>query len=118
MTGLDVFNDAIIEIAIIITDGSLQPFDSGLTYTILTDKTKLDAMDHWCQTTHGESGLISACLDARRSLTLVQAQEGILKYIQDRVEEPRIAPLAGNSVHMDKFFMMRLFPEVCPPLTS
>lgn len=112
MTGLDVFNDRIIEIAVIITDGNLKPVDEGLAYTIRTDKVHLDAMDEWCQTTHGKSGLISACLDPQRSLSLEQAQEGILTYVSDRVAERRIAPLAGNSVHMDKFFMVRLFPHV------
>lgn len=92
--------------------------DDGLMYTILTDQARLDAMDDWCQHTHGETGLAGACLDPARSLPLEQAQAGILQYIQDRVSDARIAPLAGNSVHMDKFFMMRLFPQVGrPPVT-
>jgi oligoribonuclease len=42
MTGLDVENDVIIEIAVIVTDGQLVPVDEGVDYVIRTDKAVLD----------------------------------------------------------------------------
>lgn len=42
MTGLDFLNDRIIEIAVIITDGRLNPVDEGINYIIKTPKEVLD----------------------------------------------------------------------------
>lgn len=42
MTGLDSYNDKIIEIAVIITNGHLEPVDEGIEYIIKTDKDILD----------------------------------------------------------------------------
>lgn len=42
MTGLDFLNDRIIEIAVIITDGRLNPVDKGINYIIKTPKEVLD----------------------------------------------------------------------------
>lgn len=43
MTGLDVGVDRIIEIAVIITDGHLNPVDEGVSWVIQTPKDVLDA---------------------------------------------------------------------------
>lgn len=42
MTGLDITNDRIIEIAVIITDGQLNPVDEGVSWVINTPKAVLD----------------------------------------------------------------------------
>lgn len=44
MTGLDPFNDKLIEIAVIITNGHLEPVDEGISYIIKTEK---DVLDKW-----------------------------------------------------------------------
>jgi oligoribonuclease (3'-5' exoribonuclease) len=41
-TGLDDETDIIIEIAVIITNGNLDPVDEGIEYVIKTDKEVLD----------------------------------------------------------------------------
>lgn len=51
--GLDHEKDVIIEIAVIITDGELQPVDEGIEYVIRTEKQVMDAMGEWCIKTHG-----------------------------------------------------------------
>jgi oligoribonuclease len=43
MTGLEIDNDVIIEIAVIITDGQLKPVDEGVEWIIQTPKETLDA---------------------------------------------------------------------------
>lgn len=113
MTGLDPLNDSVLEIAVIVTDGNLEPTDNGLSYTILTEPDELEKMDEWCRKTHGENGLIAACQDPFRSVTLAQAEVGVRKYIEDRIEKPKTANLAGSTVHFDLRFMMRYFPSVC-----
>jgi oligoribonuclease len=40
--GLDTETDIIIEIAVIITNGNLDPVDEGVEYVIKTDKAILD----------------------------------------------------------------------------
>lgn len=42
MTGLNVETDRIIEIAVIITDGHLEPVDEGIEFVIQTPKEVLD----------------------------------------------------------------------------
>lgn len=54
MTGLDVENDRLLEVACIITDGSLVPLDEGVSYVIRTEKAVLDSMNEWCVNQHGK----------------------------------------------------------------
>jgi len=42
MTGLNALEDKIIEIAVIITNGHLEPVDEGIEFIIKTDKSILD----------------------------------------------------------------------------
>ncbi len=47
MTGLDVEQDRLLEIAVLITGGDLKPIDEGVSYVIQTDKNVLNAMNDW-----------------------------------------------------------------------
>lgn len=112
MTGLDVAKDHIIEICCIITDGNLNIIDeTGYESTVHVPKKVLDNMNEWCVKQHGKSGLTAKVL-ANPQQTLAKVQEELLAYIQSYIPEPRTSLLAGNSVHMDKFFMMKEFPKV------
>jgi oligoribonuclease len=42
MTGLNALEDKIIEIAVIVTNGHLEPVDDGIEFIIKTDKAVLD----------------------------------------------------------------------------
>lgn len=111
MTGLDVFNDHIIEICCIITDGNFEIIDEdGFESTIYYPKQVLDDMNEWCLSHHGQSGLIDKVLN-NPQCTLPKIQTDLLNYIKKYIE-PKKALMAGNSVYMDKFFMMREFPQV------
>lgn len=112
MTGLDIKNDNIIEICCIITDGNLKIIDeTGYESTVYVTKEKLDSMNEWCVNQHGKSGLTAKIL-ANPDRTLDKVQVELLDYIKSHIDEPNKALLAGNSVHMDKFFMMKEFPKV------
>lgn len=85
-------------------------------------------MDEWCRTTHGavrppsarvyshsniylpQSGLTQACINSPHTKDFV-AQE-VLNYIKKWVPKEKTAVLAGNSVHMDRAFLMEEMPEV------
>lgn len=47
MTGLDARTERLLEVAVIITDGQLQPVDEGVSYVIQTPRNVLDRMDEW-----------------------------------------------------------------------
>ncbi|CCG25017.1 Rex2 3'-5' RNA exonuclease [Candida orthopsilosis Co 90-125] len=113
MTGLDVLgDDVIIEICCIITDEQLNIVgDQEYETTVYCPKSKLDSMDEWCTTTHTKSGLIDKVL-AHPEATTDKIETELLNYIQRYVTKPRVGVLAGNSIHMDKFFMMKQFPKV------
>ncbi|KAF9788476.1 oligoribonuclease [Thelephora terrestris] len=110
MTGLDLSKDRILEIAVIITDGNLNPVDDGIEYIIKTDKDALDSMGDWCRRQHGESGLTEACLKSPHVHDTVR--QAILDYIKKWVPRQRAAVLAGSSVHADRVFLAQEMPEV------
>lgn len=110
MTGLNVHKDHIIEICCLITDGDLNIVDDCFESTIYYDKSVLDNMNEWCIEHHGKSGLVDKVLNnPNRTLDVVQTE--LLSFIKKYVD-PNKGLLAGNSVHMDKFFMMQEFPKV------
>lgn len=111
MTGLNVFEDHIIEICCIITDGNLNVIDEkGFESTIYYPKDVLDSMNEWCVNQHGKSGLTAKVLE-NPQCELSKIEEDLLKYIKQYVE-PSKGIMSGNSIHMDKFFMMREFPKI------
>ena len=112
MTGLDVYNDHIIEICCLITDGNLDLLDEkGYELTVYYPKSVLDLMNEWCVKQHGQLGLTQKILD-HPDQTLEKVNLELLEYVKTYVPEPRTAVMAGNSIHMDKFFMMREFKPV------
>ncbi|KAI0365579.1 ribonuclease H-like protein [Pilatotrama ljubarskyi] len=110
MTGLDPRKNQIIEIAVLITNGNLEIVDEGISYIIRTDKEVLDKMDDWCRATHGASGLTEACIESPYTKDFVQQQ--VLSYIKKWIPKERIGVLAGNSVHMDRSFLVGEMPDV------
>ncbi|CED83169.1 Oligoribonuclease (3'-_5' exoribonuclease) [Phaffia rhodozyma] len=105
MTGLDLENDRIIEIAVIITDGELRAVDEGISFIVQTPKEVLDKMGEWCTEQHGKTGLTQACIDSPHTHEYVEAE--VLKYIKERIPEKRTGVLAGSSVHADAAFLRR-----------
>lgn len=53
MTGLDPERDKLLEIAVVITNGDLEPVDSQVSFVIRTGKETLDNMNEWCVKQHG-----------------------------------------------------------------
>ena len=61
MTGLDLARDALIEVAVVVTDGDLVPLDDGLDVIIAADEQVLDGMIPLVRDMHASSGLTMPC---------------------------------------------------------
>lgn len=111
MTGLDHTKDRIIEICCIITDGDLKVVEDNCYESVIHyDNTVMDSMNEWCIDHHGASGLTKKVLESDK--TREQVEQELLDFIKKYVPKPRVGLLAGNSVHMDRLFMLREFPKV------
>ncbi|SCU79102.1 LAME_0A07228g1_1 [Lachancea meyersii CBS 8951] len=111
MTGLDHTKDKIIEICCIITDENLNMVDeAGYESVVHCDRIILDGMDEWCVEHHSSSGLTQKVLESTK--TTQQVEDELLAYVQKWIPTARRGVLAGNTVHMDRLFMLREFPKV------
>jgi oligoribonuclease len=106
MTGLDIENDVIIQIACYVTDYDLNLLENdGYEVVIHQEKATMDKMDNWCTKTHAKSGLTAAVLSS--TVTPEAAAAGLLEYVRKYVPKPDRAILAGNSVHHDMAFLRK-----------
>ena len=107
MTGLDPGGDCIIEIATIVTDGSLRILAEGPELVVHQADSVLDAMDEWNTTHHTHSGLVER---VRASLHNEQnATELTLAFLGEWVPAG-VSPMCGNSICQDRRFMARYMP--------
>src|SRR5215510_11919549 len=109
MTGLDLERDALIEIACLVTDGSLNVLDEGIDLVIKPPPEALDQMEDVVREMHTVSGLLA---ELPAGVTLAEAQDQVLGYVRKYISEPRRAPLAGNSIATDRVFIARDMPEL------
>ena len=110
MTGLDLGHDALIEVAVVVTDADLVPLDDGLDVIIHADDDALGAMIPFVHEMHASSGLTD---EVRAStLTLADAEKQVLAYVRGHVPDARSAPLCGNSIATDRGFLARDMPEL------
>jgi len=108
MTGLDPQHDALIEIAVLVTDFELEVLGDGVEVVIKPPPQALTTMPERVREMHTESGLLDR-LDS--GTTLSEATDRVLDYVRAFVPEPKKAPLAGNSVHVDRTFLARDMPD-------
>jgi oligoribonuclease len=110
MTGLDVDRDALIEVAVLVTDADLNVLGDGVDVVIHTEEPVLAAMEPVVREMHDRSGLTAAVRAS--AVTLEQAEDMVLKYVSSLVTEPRAAPLCGNSIATDRIFLARYMPRL------
>ena len=109
MTGLDLGADALIEVAVIVTDYELTPLGEGIDVLIKPPAAALEQMGDYVRSMHSSSGLLDE-LDGGR--TMAEAQRVVLDHVRSLVPTARTAQLAGNSVGTDKAFLARDMPEL------
>ena len=109
MTGLDVTRDALIEVAVVITDADLNIVDPGIDLLITPPAEALEGMNDFVRQMHTSSGLLD---ELPSGTTMEDAQQQVLNYIRRFVPTPKKALLAGNSVGTDKMFLEANMPLV------
>ena len=113
MTGLDLTRDALIEVAVLVTDAELNVLGDGVDVVVAPPAEELPAllegMVEVVREMHTSSGLLAELADG---VPLAEAQERILAYVREHVPEPGRAQLAGNTVGTDRGFLARDMPEL------
>ncbi|MDR2619717.1 MAG: oligoribonuclease [Propionibacteriaceae bacterium] len=110
MTGLDVAHDALIEVAVQVTDGNLNPLGEGIDIVISAPEETLDSMGDFVRDMHTNSGLLD---EVRASqVTLREAEQQVLAYVKSVVPTAGKAPIAGNTIGTDRTFLARYMPEL------
>jgi oligoribonuclease len=109
MTGLDIERDALIEIACLVTDGELNILDEGVDVIIKPPPEAVDQMSDVVRTMHTTSGLLE---ELAGGVTIAEAQDIVLSYVQSHIKEPRRVPLCGNSIATDRWFIARDMPQL------
>lgn len=109
MTGLNTAQDAIIEIATIITDNRLNIIAEGPELAIYQPESVLAGMDKWNIKQHTKSGLIERVKSSTIDEEAAEAQtlEFIMQYVP-----PQKSPICGNSICQDRRFLARLMPKL------
>jgi len=109
MTGLDIERDALIEIACLVTDAELTVLDEGVDLVIKPPAEALAGMPEVVREMHTASGLLA---ELQSGVTVAEAQDIVLGYVRGHVGEPKKAPLCGNSIATDRWFIARDMPEL------
>ncbi|MDG9702123.1 oligoribonuclease [Streptomyces sp. DH37] len=109
MTGLSLSDDALIEVAALVTDSELNVLGDGVDIVIRPPAEALDTMPDVVRAMHTASGLLD---ELEGGTTLEDAERRVLEYVRKHVPEPGRAPLCGNSVGTDRGFLMRDMPTL------
>jgi len=109
MTGLDLVNDALIEVAALVTDFDLNVLGDGIDIVVKPPAEALDQMIPFVRSMHESSGLLAELGDG---VTLSEAEERVLAYIRGHCAADSRPPLAGNTVSTDRAFIARDMPAL------
>lgn len=109
MTGLNPQTDKIIEIGTIVTDFDMNLLDKGLEFQIHTSQETLDLMSPDVVKLHTKNGLIERCKAS--DITQDEAEQKTLDYIKKYFDHFE-APLAGNSIWVDRSFLSIHMPLI------
>jgi oligoribonuclease len=109
MTGLSLAEDALIEVAALVTDFDLNQLGDGVDVIIKPSADALAQMGDFVRGMHTTSGLLAELEDG---LTMAAAEEKVLDYVREWVPEPGRAPLGGNTIGTDRGFLARDMPAL------
>jgi oligoribonuclease len=114
-SGLDADKDTILELSCVVTemDEELHLVAEHETVVVHHDEKTISNFSPWCVINHAKSGLTE---EVRASTNSLQEAEDMLLQFITKFTLPN-APLAGNSVHMDKRFIDKLMPKISQHLS-
>ena len=95
--------------AALVTDSELNVLGDGVDVVIKPPQEALDQMPEVVRDMHTSSGLLT---ELATGITLAEAEEQVLAYVREFVPVARKAPLAGNSVYVDRGFLNRDMPTL------
>lgn len=104
MTGLDLVNDALIEVAALVTDNELNVLGEGVDVIIRPSDESIETMGDFVRQMHTDSGLLA---ELTKGTTMELAEQTVLDYVRTHVPEASKAPLAGNTIGTDRAFLAR-----------
>jgi oligoribonuclease len=107
MTGLDLERDALIEVAVLVTDSELEVLGEGVDVVIACPPEALETMPDVVRDMHTSSGLLE---ELAGGVTMAEAEQQVMAYVREHVPDAGKAPLAGNSVGTDRGFLARDMP--------
>ncbi|MFK4492922.1 oligoribonuclease [Dermacoccus sp. GAS27A] len=109
MTGLDLENDALIEVAALVTDFELNQLGDGVDVVIKPEPAALEQMGDFVRDMHTRSGLLR---ELDEGVSMEEAQALVLEYVMQHAPEAGKAPLGGNTVSTDRGFLERDMPQL------
>lgn len=109
MTGLDLEEDGLCEIAALVTDGELNVLGEGIDIIIKPTDSQLAHMGDFVREMHTKSGLLPLMADG---VTVSEAEEQVLEFVKQYCPTARKVPLAGNTIGTDRAFLARYMPEL------
>lgn len=104
MTGLSLETDALVEIAVLVTDSELNIIGEGVDLVIHATEGQLAGMNDFVRNMHTSSGLIH---EIAGGIEVKEAEKQILAYLESAGVIAGKSPLAGNSVSVDRNFIAR-----------
>ena len=109
MTGLSLEKDVLVEIAVLVTDSELNVIGEGVDVVIKATPEQLAGMNEFVTTMHTTSGLIT---EIPHGISVKEAEDRVLAYLESASTQPGKSPLAGNSVGVDRSFIARDMPRL------
>ncbi|MGL4177691.1 MAG: oligoribonuclease [Dermatophilaceae bacterium] len=107
MTGLSLQDDALVEVAALVTDFDLTVLGDGVDVVIRPPDEALTQMGDFVRQMHTTSGLLDVLAEG---ITVADAEERVLGYVREWVPDAGRAPLGGNTVATDRAFLARDMP--------
>ena len=109
MTGLSLTDDALIEVAALVTDFELNQLGEGVDVLIKPPQAAIDQMNDFVRDMHTRSGLLE---ELAAGVTMEEAQQQVLDYVREFAPEEGKWPLGGNTVSTDRGFLARDMPQL------
>jgi len=109
MTGLNLETSVILEIAAVVTEGSLTTVAEGPDIAIHYPDKILQAIESWSKRQHESSGLLERVKTS--SVDCRKAEREVLRFLSKHCKKGE-SPLCGNSIWQDRRFLIKYMPKL------
>jgi oligoribonuclease len=109
MSGLNPDTDVVLEVALVLTNSSLDIISEGPDLIVHQDASLWDKMDKWNQEHHSKSGLWDSVV--KSTLSLEEAEDQLMTFLEANLFA-KTSPLCGNSIAQDRLFLRKYMPRV------